>query len=159
MSRSRLVRTFILAATGLTLLVFVSLWGYYPLKGFVFRTFRLPDLVSQPFIAELQVVSALDQRRQFLDAWRAGATAGLRRQVSTVEGDPLHLWAITEKSGLTLVTDFTRDRHSHRGILVQHPSRVTLWQGRDCNPLRAWFPRHDEVYLRFSLAGGNDAFF
>ena len=137
----------------------IGLYAYYPLKGIFNRLFRMPSVVDQPFVSELQETNGLGQRKQFLEAWRAGRNFGLHRRVSSVEGDPIHLWLITEEANLTLVTDFTRDTNSVRTITVGHPVAITLCEERGGDPFRAWFPRLDETYLCLVFANGNDAHF
>ncbi len=146
-------------AMGALILAIAALYAYFPVKGLVVRTFLMPPVLASPCITEVDAASSAQQRQRFVDAWRGRTCAGLHQCVSTIEGDPLNLWAITEQGRLTLVTDYTRDAYSHRGVDVQHPIEVEVWQKRDSNPLRAWFPRDDRPYLRFIMADGSDAFF
>ena len=150
-----------LTAIALTVCVVVAgLFTYYPLKGVFNRAFRTPAIVKQPFVQELQEPDGLRQRQQLLEAWSAGATSGLHRQVSTAEGKPVQLWLVTDRATLTLITDFTRDTFSRRDITVGHPTGMNLCKGSDdSDPLRAWFPRSDQVYLRLRFEDGSNALF
>jgi hypothetical protein len=136
-------------------------WG--PVLGAFNRAVRMPWIVHAAFIETVSwdASAASTQRRRLLDAWSDGGEYGLHRVQPSVEGDPIGLWLIASKGRLTLVTDYSRDDHSTRGIGLVEPVSIELAMPRpgDQHPLRAWFPRDDETYLRCTLSNGGTSFF
>ena len=101
------------------------------------------------------------QRRRLLESWQTRGNYGLHRVQKTVEGSPVGLWLITSGGGPTLVTDYTRDSYSTRAIYVSTPSSLELGgpTRQEQHPLRAWFPDHEQIYLRCILPNSWVEFF
>src|SRR5262249_17344266 len=160
MSRMRRILTAFAAGAG-CLLGVVLLYG--PVLGAWTRATRLPPLVHEPFIEDLSsdASTAASQRARLLDAWHAGSDYGLRRTQNSVEGTPIGLWLITSKHQLSLITDYSRDSFSTRGIDVATPIALEIATpaAEDQHPLRAWFPARTTAYLRCTLPNGHVAFF
>jgi hypothetical protein len=157
--RRRIIAAVVAISTGFVIAGLL----YHPTLGAFNRLVRLPRVVYASFVEDLSESAevAMAQRLRLLESWQTRGDYGLHRVQKTVEGTPVGLWLITSGGSLTLVTDYTRDSYSTRGIYVSTPSSLELGTPtrQEQHPLRAWFPDREQTYLRCIFGSGGVEFF
>ena len=130
-----------------TLFLFVGLEAvaltYGPLKGWYYRTFRQPEILSRQFIEEARLDGLDEQRKKLIEVWRAGKEEyGIHRTGHSVEGTPIGFTLVVERGVATLVLDYTRDSYSNRTFRSESPVTLSLiTRERPAAP-------HNATYLR-----------
>jgi hypothetical protein len=108
----------VLLAASIVAYLGVRLYG--PVKGAYWRTFRTPALVRGQSVEDLVGARADVQRRRLFEVWRsARGTYGLRQTVLSVEGTPIGLVLVVERGRATFVFDYTRDAYGTRQFIIE----------------------------------------
>jgi hypothetical protein len=99
-----------------------------PVKGFIYRTFLVPELIRRGDYVDLAYTdSPNEERERFFMAYKQKqGFYGLKFRRATIEGTPLRIYIFTDNGYVTEIIDYTRDRYGPRKYLIKHPKDVLL---------------------------------
>jgi hypothetical protein len=99
-----------------------------PVKGFICRTFLVPELIRRGDFVDLAYASyPNEERERFFKAYKQKqGFYGLKYRRATIEGTPITIYIFTDNGYITEIIDYTRDRYGPRKFFTKHPKDVLL---------------------------------
>lgn len=99
-----------------------------PVKGFIYRTFLVPELIRRGDYVDLAYTDSQNEEKEkiFKVYKQKQGLYGLKLEGATVEGTPIRKYIFTDNGYVTEIIDYTRDRYGPRKFVTKHPKDVLL---------------------------------